>query len=72
MIRNYEQVRQMEDEFLARENLSHAAALRLCEAMWAEGVLLGVLPPADLREGLEVDLRVARVLNSCSRDCSSA
>lgn len=72
MIRNYEQVRRLEDDFLARENLSHAAALRIYEAMWAEGVLLGVLPPADPREGLEVDLRVAQVLNSCSRDCSPA
>jgi hypothetical protein len=33
--------------------------------MWKEGVRLGVLPPKDELEGIEVDIKVAAVLNSC-------
>jgi hypothetical protein len=72
VIKKHALVKELEARFLAEEKLPYAAALKLFEAMWDEGVLLGVLPPADPHEGLAVDLRIARVLNSCSRDCSPA
>jgi hypothetical protein len=31
--------------------------------MWEMGMALGVLPPKDPWEGIEVDIRVARILN---------
>jgi hypothetical protein len=31
--------------------------------MWQEGVLLGVLPLKDPLEDIEVDIRIARILN---------
>jgi hypothetical protein len=37
--------------------------LRIFEAMYQEAVSLGVLPPADPLEGIEVDIRLARALN---------
>ena len=42
-------------------------ALKLFEAMWQEGMDLGVLPPKDPMEGIEVDIRIARILNACSK-----
>jgi hypothetical protein len=45
------------------EKLSFSKALALFEAMWKEGVALGVLPPKDPLEGIEVDIRIARILN---------
>ena len=70
MIKNSHLVRELEADFIAREELPYRKALRVFEALWQEGVTLGVLPPKDLSEGLEVDLRIARVLNSCSRNSS--
>ena len=70
MIKNSHLVRELEDDFIAGEKLPYHKALHVFESLWQEGVTLGVLPPKDLSEGLEVDLRIARVLNSCSRNSS--
>ncbi|MBU1672695.1 MAG: hypothetical protein KKF41_11305 [Actinobacteria bacterium] len=67
MIRDPEYLEWSVGEFQRRETLSTKQRFALADAMWAEGVSLGVLPPADLLEGIEVDLRIARVLNSCSK-----
>ncbi|UCG39273.1 MAG: hypothetical protein JSV00_03300 [bacterium] len=68
MIRDHDAVRRFEDA-LAREEgrLDHGQALELFTRLWEEGRALGVLPPADPLEGIETDLAMARILNSCSR-----
>ena len=45
----------------------HARNLRLADALLAEARALGMSPPADKLAGIEVDLRVARVLNRLDR-----
>jgi len=35
--------------------------------MWQEAVQLGALPLKDPMEGIEADIALARVLNSCSK-----
>ena len=45
------------------EKLDYATALQVFEGMWQEGVLLGVLPLKDPLEEIEVDIRIARILN---------
>ena len=70
MIKNHHLLQKLEKKFISQEKLPYKKSLRLFEAMWEEGVLLGVLPPADPSEGLEVDIRIARILNSCSRNFS--
>jgi hypothetical protein len=67
MIKNPEMLQQFEDQFISGQGrVSHAQARKLLAALWQEGVMLGVLPPADPMTGIEVDIRVARILNSCS------
>lgn len=39
----------------------------IVEALLAEAKLLGVWPPKDPLEGLEADLRIAKILNSVHR-----
>ncbi len=60
------------DRRLARERpVDHAQNLRIVEGLIAEARALGVWPPADPLEGVEVDVRVARVLNRLDvRDAS--
>ncbi|MFO7555240.1 MAG: hypothetical protein R6W88_08545 [Desulfobacterales bacterium] len=40
-------------------------SLKTFTAMWNHGMKLGVLPPKDPLEGIETDIKIAGVLNSC-------
>jgi hypothetical protein len=66
MIKNGELLRQFENEFIRESSLSYEQASCILDAMWQEGVYFGVLPPKDQLEGIEVKIRMAKVINSCS------
>ena len=71
MIKNTGQLRKFEDDFIRNKgNLSYSQALKIFESMWYEGVKLGVLPPKDPLEGINVDINIAKVLNSCLKKSS--
>ena len=63
MIKDSGLLEQFEREELKKENLEYMSALRIFEGMWREGMALGVLPLKDPLEGIEVDIRIARMLN---------
>lgn len=42
----------------------HQRNLKIVESLLEEARLLGVWPPSDPLEGIEVDIRLARALNS--------
>ena len=50
-------------EFPALEALDGGVGFGCSEGMWREGMALGVLPLKDPLEGIEVDIRIARMLN---------
>ncbi len=64
MIKDVSAWKKFEDS-LMKENpqVSFLDSLRLMEAMWNEGCKLGVLPPSNPLDGIEVDIEIARVLN---------
>ena len=71
MIKDKKLLREFEDDFMRVEKkLSYTQAIRLFTDMWNEGVKLGVLPPKNPSEGIDVDVRIAKVLNSCSKKSS--
>ncbi|NCO66938.1 MAG: hypothetical protein COY75_07985 [Nitrospirae bacterium CG_4_10_14_0_8_um_filter_41_23] len=71
MIKNKEVLKKFEDRFIREEKiLPFTQAIRLFTDMWNEGVKLGVLPPKNPSEGIEVDIRIAKVLNSCLKKSS--
>jgi hypothetical protein len=45
--------------------MPYEQARRLFTGMWREGILLGGFPPAESLEGIDVDIRVAGILNAC-------
>ena len=53
-----------ERELIRREKPDLERNLRLVDALFEEAVELGVFPPRDPLEGLEVDIRIAKVVNS--------
>jgi hypothetical protein len=63
MIKDAKILSEFNDEQILGEKLDYAAALRIFEGMWKEGLALGVLPPDDPLEGIEVDIRIAGRLN---------
>jgi hypothetical protein len=67
LIKNPDILERFEREVIRKEKLSFGRALAIFEAMWKEGVNLGVLPPKDPLEGIEVDIKIARILNTCSK-----
>jgi len=69
MIKNPALVKKLEDKLSRREGaLGFNEASRIFTAMWREAVSLGVLPPKDPMEGVDVDIRLAAILNSCSKN----
>lgn len=68
IIRNPELLSKFEDRFTEDEVLSFDQAMELMSALWNEGGNLGVLPPKDPLEGIEVNIRIARILNSCLKN----
>ena len=63
MIKNPDILERFEREVIKKEKLPFEHALAIFEAMWKEGVNLGVLPPKDPLEGIEVDIKIARIIN---------
>lgn len=71
MIKNSELFKSFEDQFLRNKGkLSFKQAIGFFSDMWNEGLWLGVLPPKEPLDGIEVDIKIAKVLNSCSKKSS--
>jgi hypothetical protein len=71
MIKNPDLLKKFEDEFVRSEGrLNYSQSVKLFTDMWNEGKRLGVLPPKNPLEGIEVDIKIAKVLNSCSKKSS--
>lgn len=66
MIKDPEMLRKFECDFIGGQGrIPYEQSRKLFAAMWKEGVTLGVFPPADPLAGVEVDIRMARILNTC-------
>ncbi len=63
MITN-DEFRKFEIEFVKKERVDIEKNFRLVEALYHEAVTLGVLPPKKPLDGIEVDLKIAKVVNS--------
>lgn len=53
-----------EMEFLREEPIDIRRNFLIVEALYEEAVILGVFPTSNPLEGLDVDLRIAKVINS--------
>ena len=71
MIKNPELLKKFEEDFMQNKGrLSYNQSLQIFTDMWNEGVKLGVLPLKNPLEGIEVDIKVAKILNSCLKKSS--
>lgn len=68
VIKDPERWRKWEDEQLRSEPLDYGKNLAIFEALLQYAREMGVFPPADPLEGIEVDMRVARIVNGLKAD----
>ena len=65
MIRDHE-FQKFEIEFLKKKKAEMVRNFKMVEALYNEAVTLGVIPLKNPLDGIEVDLRIAKVVNSVS------
>ncbi len=64
MIRDGQKLDEFYLELEAKEKLSHKDALAIFNTLYAEAVFLGVINQENIWDGFEVDLKIARAINS--------
>jgi hypothetical protein len=69
MIKNPQVLQKFNNAFYKNQGTSpFLNSLKIFTSMWNQGVAMGVLPPKDPMEGIETDIKIARVLNTCSKN----
>ena len=67
MIRD-EEFQEFEIELLRNGNLDLKKKFKILEALYKKAFALGVFPLRDSLEGLDIDIRIAKVVNNVSKD----
>src|SRR4030042_3956176 len=63
-VRKRRELLKFENDFLREEKVDPVRNFRIAEALYREAVTLGIIPLKDPLDGIEVDLKIARVVNS--------
>jgi len=66
MIKDKKYLQEFEKEIIRSKKADIANNIRIVEALYKEAVSLGVFPLKDPLEGIEVDIKIAKVINSVS------
>ena len=64
MIENRHKLEEFDRKLLETEKLSYKDALRICDMLYREAVRFGAISHENIWDGFEVDLRIARAVNS--------
>ena len=62
-IKNPERLRKFEDQQTAKDDMTLEQKLTLLNSIYKFAIKLGTLPPKDLLEGIETDIKLAKILN---------
>jgi hypothetical protein len=60
-------LKKFEMEWLRKEKVDVMRNFRIIEALYKEAVALGTIPLKTPLDGLDVDIKIARVINSVSK-----
>jgi len=67
-MKSTDEFQRFEIEILRSEKLDIKKKFKIVEALYKEAIDLGIFPLKDSLEGIEVDIRIAKVINSVSKD----
>ena len=66
MIKNYKKFKEFEDSFISKEKVDIKKNFLIVEEMYKEAVALNAFPVRDLLDDIEIDIKIAKVVNSVS------
>lgn len=66
MIKDKKYLQEFEKEIIRSKKADISNNIRIVEALYKEAVSLGVFPLRDPLEGIEVKIKIAKVINSVS------
>lgn len=64
MIKNPKTLENFKKKYIKKNNLTFKEKLAIYESLWAEALWMKVLPSKDPLEGIEIDIKIAWILNS--------
>jgi len=64
MVKNYRELQKFERDLIASEKPDYRKNFRIMEAMYREALELGIFPLKNPFEGIEVKIKIAKVVNS--------
>lgn len=64
MVKNYQELQKFERDLIASEKADYRKNFRIVEAMYQEALELGIFPLKNPLEGIEVDIKIAKAVNS--------
>ena len=64
MVKNYQELQKFERDLIASEKADYRKNFRIMEEMYREALELGVFPLKNPLEGIEVKIKIAKVVNS--------
>jgi len=67
MIKNRDEIQKLENELVRIEKVDILKNFRLVDAMHKEAMMLNAFPVRDALAGIEVDIKIAKVINSVSK-----
>ena len=67
MVKDVPELDRFEKELLRLRKPDPAKNFRIIEALYDEAVALGAIPLKDPLNGIEVDIKIAKVVNSVSK-----
>ena len=67
MIKNSEKLARFDREYHRKQRIDIANNFLIVESLYAEAVYLGTFSRQDLLDGLEVDIKIAKVINNVSK-----
>jgi hypothetical protein len=70
MIKDAEYYQEFERQLAAADRLTYDQAVAIIEGLREEAIALGIWPQQDPMEGIDIDIRVARTLNACTKSLS--
>lgn len=64
MITNIEIYNKFQRELLQKERFTYEQSLQIYEALLAEAIAVGAITKDNIMEGIEIDINIAKTLNS--------
>jgi len=64
LVKNYQELQKFERDLIASEKADYRKNFRIMEEMYREALALGIFPLKNPLEGIEVKIKIAKVVNS--------